>query len=59
MTGPIPTDTLRKRVKDAQVGCDGGDPWGTCPACKATFFLKGQAIELASALLLLRDKAEL
>ena len=59
MQGPIPTEELRKRVKDAQVGCDGGDPWGVCPACKAEFQLKGRAVDLADELLILRDKAGL
>ncbi len=54
MAASIPTDMLRTRVKDAQVGCDGGDPWGTCLACKAEFYLKGRAVEMAAELLILR-----
>ncbi len=58
MAAPILTDKLRKQVQDAKVGCDGGDPWGVCPACKAEFWLKGQAVELAAELLIMRDREE-
>ncbi len=40
------TAELERLVREEAAGCDGGDPWGTCPACKAN----GKLARLAPAL---------
>lgn len=55
MEAPIPTEELRELTRDATPGCEGGDPWGQCKACKAEYRLKGFAIRLANEVMIQRD----